>query len=101
MIQSRDALIQTARRETAGRKIPASTLEITIMLRGPLGQMCFGMGFVAVLIAILVAEFGFVLWLRGMTIREYLPTRDPISGTAYVSLMKFSIMPIVVERTNL
>ena len=56
-----------ARRETAGRKIPASTLEITVMLRGPLGQMRFGMGFVAVLIAILVAEFGFVLWLRGMT----------------------------------
>ena len=53
------------------------------------------------LIAILVAEFGFVLWLQGMTIREYLRTRDPISGTTYVSLTEFSIMPIVVERTNL
>jgi hypothetical protein len=32
-----------------------------------------GMGFIALLL-LLVAEFGFVLWLRGLTIRETLPT---------------------------
>jgi hypothetical protein len=36
-----------------------------------------GMGFVA-LVLMLVAEFGLVLWLRGLSIREYLATRDPV-----------------------
>ncbi len=27
--------------------------------------------------------FGLVLWLRGLSIREYLATRDPVSGTIY------------------
>jgi len=59
-----------------------------------------GMGVLA-LILMLVAEFGFVLWLRGLTIPEYLRTRDPISGTAYyVSLTVFAIMPLVIERTT-
>jgi hypothetical protein len=59
-----------------------------------------GMGCLS-LFLMLVAEFGFVLWLRGLTIGEYLRTRDPISGTAYyVSLGVFAIMPILVERTS-
>ena len=32
---------------------------------------------------LLVAEFGLALWLRGLSIREYLATRDPVSGTVY------------------
>ena len=31
----------------------------------------------------LLAEFKFLLWFRGLTIREYLQSRDPVSGTAY------------------
>lgn len=51
------------------------------------------------LILMLLAEFGFVLWFRGLTIGEYLCTRDPISGTAYyLSLAVFAIMPVLVER---
>ena len=38
-----------------------------------------GMGLVA-LGLVLVAEFGFVLWLRGLSIREYLATRDPVGN---------------------
>ena len=54
-----------------------------------------GMGFVA-LGLMLVAEFGFVLWLRGLSIREYLATRDPVSGTVYyVMLGVFAIMPLL------
>ena len=45
-----------------------------------------GMGFVA-LGLMLVAEFGFVLWLRGLSIREYLATRDPVSGTVYYLML--------------
>ena len=56
-----------------------------------------GMGFIALLL-LLVAEFGFVLWLRGLSIREYLATRDPVSGTVYyVMLAVFAVMPLLVR----
>lgn len=57
-----------------------------------------GMGLVA-LGLMLVAEFGFVLWLRGLSIKEYLATRDPVSGTVYYVLLGvFAIMPLLVAR---
>jgi hypothetical protein len=53
----------------------------------------------AALALLLVAEFGFVLWLRAMSIREYLATRDPVSGTVYyVMLLVFAIMPLLLAR---
>jgi hypothetical protein len=56
------------------------------------------MGFVA-LALLLVAELMLVLWLRGMSLREYLVTRDPISGTAYlIALGIFAVMPLFVAR---
>jgi type IV secretory pathway TrbD component len=46
----------------------------------------------------LVAEFGLVLWLRGLPISEYLASRDPVSGTVYyVMLGIFCIMPLLVS----
>jgi hypothetical protein len=57
-----------------------------------------GMGFIA-LGLLLGAEFTFVLRLRGLSIHEYLATRDPVSGTAYyASLVLFAIMPLLVAR---
>jgi hypothetical protein len=57
-----------------------------------------GMGFVA-LSLLLVAEFTLVLWLRGMPIREYLSSRDPVAGTVYyVMLAAFAVMPLLVAR---
>ena len=57
-----------------------------------------GMGCIA-LALLLVAEFGLVLWLRGLSISEYLTTRDPVSGTVYyVMLGVFAIMPLLVAR---
>jgi type IV secretory pathway TrbD component len=48
---------------------------------------------------LLVAEFGLVLWIRGLSIREYLATRDPVSGTVYyVMLGAFAVMPLLVAR---
>jgi hypothetical protein len=56
------------------------------------------MGCVA-LILMLVAEFGFVLWVRGLSIKQYLSARDPVSGTVYYAmLLAFAIMPILVAR---
>ena len=60
---------------------------------GRLGMGCIALGF------LLVAEFTLVLWLRGLSIREYLATRDPVSGTVYyVMLGVFAIMPLLVSR---
>jgi type IV secretory pathway TrbD component len=57
-----------------------------------------GMGGSA-LCLLLIAEFGLVLWLRGLSVREYLATRDPVSGTAYyVMLGAFAVMPLLLAR---
>ena len=49
------------------------------------------------LVLMLIAEFGFVLWIRGLSIREYFATRDRVSGAAYYLLLAvFSIMPRLV-----
>jgi len=55
-----------------------------------------GMGFIA-LGLMLIAEFTLVLWLRGLSIREYLASRDPVSGTVYYAMLGvFAIMPLLV-----
>ena len=47
----------------------------------------------------LIAEFAFVLWLRGLSIREYLAGRDPVAATVYyVTLGVFGVMPLLVAR---
>jgi hypothetical protein len=57
-----------------------------------LGMGCVGLGLM------LVAEFTLVLWLRGLSISEYLASRDPVSGTVYyVILGVFCIMPLLVS----
>ena len=58
----------------------------------------FGMGAIGFGL-LLVAEFGLVHWLRGLSIREYLATRDPVSGTVYyVMLGVFAAMPFLVAK---
>jgi hypothetical protein len=58
-----------------------------------LGMGCIALGL------LLVAEFTLVLWLRGLSIREYLANRDPVSGTAYYLMLGvFGIMPLLVAR---
>lgn len=55
-----------------------------------------GMGAIA-LGLMLSAEFGLVLWLRGLTIRDHLATRDPVSGTVYYLLLAlFAVMPFLL-----
>lgn len=52
----------------------------------------FGMGCTA-LTLMLIAEFGFVLWIRGLSIKTYFSTRDPVSGAAY-----YLAMPLLIGR---
>jgi hypothetical protein len=48
---------------------------------------------------LLLAEFTLVLWLRGLSISEYLAGRDPVAGTVYyVMLGMFAVMPLLVAR---
>ncbi len=57
-----------------------------------------GMGCVA-LVLLLVAEFTLVLWIRGLSISDYIASRDPVSGTVYyVMLGVCAIMPLVLAR---
>jgi hypothetical protein len=46
---------------------------------------------------LLLSEFTVVLWIRGLTIAEYLAGRDPVAGTTYVVLLAaFALMPLLV-----
>lgn len=57
-----------------------------------------GMG-LAALALLLAAEFSFVLWLRELTICEYIAGRDPVAGAAYAAtLLVFALMPLLVRR---
>ena len=51
----------------------------------------------AALAALLVVEFTVVLWLRDLSIRQYLAERDPIAGAVYVaSLSFFALAPAIL-----
>jgi hypothetical protein len=53
------------------------------------------MGAIALLF-MLFAELTLVLWVRGVSIREYLASRDPVSEAVYyVSLAVFAVMPLL------
>jgi hypothetical protein len=56
-----------------------------------LGMGCIALGLM------LVAEFTLVLRLRGLSMSEYLASRDPVSGTVYSMMLGvFCIMPLLV-----
>lgn len=58
-----------------------------------LGVGCIALGLM------LVAEFALMLYLRGLSIKEYFAGRDPVSGTVYyVMLVVFAIMPLLIAR---
>jgi hypothetical protein len=57
-----------------------------------------GVGVIA--LALLVgAELGVVVWLQKLSVSEYISSRDPISGTAYLlSVLLFALFPLIVRR---
>jgi hypothetical protein len=63
----------------------------------PAGSRRLGMGLIALTLSLL-AEFGFVLSLRGMSFRDYLATRDPVSGAVYyATLLVYALMPLILS----
>lgn len=66
----------------------------------PTASSRLGMGGMALAMA-LALDFTVVLWLRGMSFRQYIEAFDPVAGTAYfVMLGLFALMPwfVVYER---
>jgi len=60
----------------------------------------FGMGSVA-LGLLLTAEFAVVTRLRGLSMSEYLATRDPVSGNVYFTLLGLvAVIPRLVAYTR-
>ncbi len=57
-----------------------------------------GVGLIA-LACLLAAEFTVVPWLQGITIRESIANRDPISAMVYATnLILFALMPLVRQQ---
>lgn len=57
-----------------------------------------GVGLIA-LGCLLAVEFTVVPWLQGLTIREAIVNRDPVTGATYAaSLLLFALMPLFVSR---
>ena len=57
-----------------------------------------GTGVIAFMLG-LVFEFGLVLALRGLSLREYFESRDPIAASVYyLTLVLFALMPLLVRR---
>jgi hypothetical protein len=58
-----------------------------------LGVGCVALGF------LLAVELTMVLWLRGLTLGEYVASRDPVAGMVYlVMLGVFAVMPLLAAR---
>jgi hypothetical protein len=48
---------------------------------------------------LLLCEFGVVLWLRGLTLAQYVAHRDPVAGSVYIFLLGvLTVMPLLLGR---
>ena len=66
----------------------------------PLPRSRLTMGGIA-LMFLLFAEFTFVAWLRGLSVKDYLAGRDPVAGAVYYAMLGvFAIMPLLVARRS-
>ena len=76
--------------------IVASRWTVLLLAVPPMPSVRLAMGCIA-LVLMLIAELGFVLWIRGLPIKQYFATRDPVSGATYYALLVvFAIMPVLV-----
>jgi hypothetical protein len=81
-------IVVTARVAVRSRSVPSTK-------SARLAVGCIG------LILMLAAEFGFVLWLRGISIGQYLAIRDCVAGSLYYAmLVVFALMPLWVAQAN-
>jgi hypothetical protein len=64
----------------------------------PRGLQRLGMGLVG-LGLLLGAELAVVLLIRGVTLGQYVASRDPVSGAVYLALLgAFAFVPLLVGR---
>jgi hypothetical protein len=50
---------------------------------------------------LLISESTVVLWLRGLSVVEYVASRDPVGGAVYLLMLGlFAAMPLAVVREN-
>jgi hypothetical protein len=73
------------------------------IVRGRAATPSHRLGIGAVALALmLLAEFTLVLWLRGLSLREYVAHLDPVSGTTYyLMLAVFAVMPLLAGTDRL
>jgi hypothetical protein len=68
------------------------------LARGAAASVRLGIGGVA-LALLLAAELTLVLALRGLSLAEYLASRDPVAGAAYLAMLAvYALMPLFVAR---
>ena len=59
-----------------------------------------GMGGIA-LVLILLLDFTMMLWVRGLSFRDYVEAFDPVAGTAYFTMLGvFAVMPFLLMCMN-
>jgi hypothetical protein len=64
------------------------------------GTVRISVGLLALALAV-TAELSFVLLLQGQSAAQYIASRDPVSGTAYlVTLALFALMPFILARVQ-
>ncbi len=73
-----------------------------LIRRYPAPRRLHHLGSGVLALALMIAiEFTVVLWLRGLTLLDYVETRDPIAGWVYVvSLGLFAVLPWVLARSS-
>jgi hypothetical protein len=63
-------------------------------------RVAFVVGVLAAIYLLLI-EFSVVLWLRGLTIGEFLAGRDPVAASLYYAAIGiFALMPMVLAAWN-
>jgi hypothetical protein len=79
-------VILSARRTVRRLALPPAPL-----LRLSVGLVALGL--------LVLGEFTMALWIRGLTISEYIANRDPVAGAVYVvMLLLFAAMPLIAAR---
>jgi hypothetical protein len=76
-----------------GARYVINRFEIQRGITSRLGLGLFALGL------LLAAELFVVLSLRGMSLSDYIHSRDPISGMVYLTMLGiFTLMPVFVQR---
>ena len=86
-------------------ELPIMLIAITVAARWTVRRFevkeawaCVAVGVIA-LVLLAGAEIAVVIGLRGLSLGEYIASRDPISGTLYLFMLgMFALLPVIVGR---